>query len=111
MGRYRLSHIALLLVVAGVAAATCGVSPALEQLQQRVAELEAESDAQFVVVDSLGAQVGELLGPVGDDVEVLFDFGDSRRVTGQRPDPGNPLLSRSLKVVAVVGLEPTTYGL
>jgi hypothetical protein len=44
-------------------------------------------------------------------VEVLFDFGDSRRVTGQRPDPGNPLLSRRLQVVAVVGLEPTTYGL
>jgi hypothetical protein len=57
MGRYRLSHIALLLVVAGVAAATCGVSPALEQLQQRVAELEAESDAQLVAGNCLGPLV------------------------------------------------------
>ena len=48
MRRYKIRHFFTMFVLLALPAATCGVSAAVQDLRDRVAMLEAESDAQPV---------------------------------------------------------------
>ena len=65
---YKIRHFITMFVLLALPAVTCGVGPVVLDLIERVEVLEAESDAQFLVMDSLGAEVGTRRGAtVGGD--------------------------------------------
>ncbi len=58
MFRYRVRNLLLAGVLIALPLLLMGVAPALQDLIQRMNQLEAESDAQPVLIDATGVQVG-----------------------------------------------------
>ena len=62
MSRYKIRLFITMIALLVLPAATCGVSAAVQDLRDRVAVLEAESDSQAVVIDANGVEVGATVG-------------------------------------------------
>jgi hypothetical protein len=89
MLRHRIRDLVAVFGLLALALFTLGASPAVLELRNRIAALEAESGAEFVVVDSSGLEIGLLVGGYSSLVVFKFDnlpvFGIPVRKAGFGP--------------------------